>query len=136
MRVSIYNFALVLLIVFFASCSKDDAEGAQTNLDQFIPIDIKFVHADGTDISESECILPDGRYALQIEVEENNPGNTDVSQIEYTINGIAYSMSFSEAGVKRNPIALVDGKNIAELVKSAESTEIIFVEQDDFELVN
>ena len=44
-------------------------------------------------------------------------------------------MSFIEEGVKSNPVTLVNGKNIAELVKTAVSTELTYVEQGDFQLI-
>ncbi|MDB9859345.1 hypothetical protein OAC43_01405 [Flavobacteriaceae bacterium] len=93
------------------------------------------MYEDGTSIESGACISPDLSYAIQIVTTKNNEGNTQVSQVEYTINGAVFSMSFTEAGAKRNPITFVAGKNIAEIVKTANSTELSFISQDDFELV-
>ncbi len=137
-------FLLIIIVTFLSiSCSNDDepvdqgpsAPVTPEVIESFDPIDIKFVYEDGSGIGTDECIDPENAYAIEIEVSKNSEGNTDVSKIEYTINGASYSMSFSTAGTKRNPIVFVKGKNIAELVKTAKSTEVVLVEQDDFQLV-
>ncbi len=93
------------------------------------------MHEDGTSISSTDCITPDEAYAIQITTTKNSNGTTTVSKIEYTINGALHSMSFSQAGTKKNPITLVDGRNVAELATTATSDEIYYTSQDDFELV-
>ncbi|WP_203257046.1 hypothetical protein [Hyunsoonleella ulvae] len=140
-----YKYFLLSVILMFLSisCSNDDepvdqgpsAPVTPEIIESFDPIDIRFVYEDGSSIGASECIDPEKTYAIEIETSKNSEGNTDVSKIEYTINGASYSMSFSAAGTKRNPIVFVDGRNIAELVKTAKSIEVMFVKQDDFQLV-
>ena len=134
-------FALILLI---AGCSSsDDSNNTPTSpiadnkvVESFDPISISFVHEDGTSILSDECITPNSEYAVQIETTKNSQGNTQISKVEYTINGNLFSMSFSQAGIKRNPISLVKGRNIAELVTKAISTEMLYIVQGDFQLVN
>jgi hypothetical protein len=131
-------YYIVIILLFFA-CSNDDDNNAVVQeekvIESFNPISISFVYEDGTSIEAGACLTPDLAYAVQIETTKNNEGNTDVSQIEYTINGALFSISFSEAGKKRNPIAFVEGKNIAELVKTAVASEVSYIAQDDFVLV-
>ncbi|WP_406682779.1 hypothetical protein N1F78_08750 [Seonamhaeicola sp. MEBiC1930] len=123
---------VILCIVFGCSKNDDDPVPPPVTVESFDPVSIEFVHEDGTSISSTDCITPDEAYAIQITTTKNSNGTTDVSKIEYTINGALHSMSFSEAGTKRNPIVLVDGNNKAELTITATSDEIYFVSQDDF----
>lgn len=140
MKVNPYFF-LGILSIWCLGCSKDNesviAPGDLLNsvVETYDPVSIKFVYEDGSAVQTADCLSPDAIYAIEIEATKNNSGNTKISIIEYTINGVLYSMSFSEAGIKRNPIVLADGKNIAELVSTANNTEITYVVQDDFELV-
>ena len=136
------RFIVIAFIILVLGCSSDDDSGATTItppppevISSFDPVSIKFIYEDGSIIEEGECIEPNLAYAIQIETVKNPAGNTTVSQVEYTINGALYSMSFSQAGTKRNPISLADGNNIAQLVTTAISSEIRFVVQDDFTLV-
>ena len=124
------------------ACSNDDDNTStpvvveeEKVVESFDPISISFVYEDGISIDSGACISPGLAYAIQIETTKNNAGNTQVSRVEYTINGAVFSMSFAEAGVKRNPITFAEGKNIAELVATAVSTELSLIIQDDFELV-
>ena len=133
-------FTLMLLTL---GCSKSDDSNDTSNpvleikvLESFNPISIIFVHEDGTSILSDECITPNVAYAIQIETSKNSQGNTQVSRVDYTFNGALFSMSFSQAGIKRNPISLVNGKNIAEIATTAISSEITYTIQDDFQLVN
>lgn len=80
--------------------------------------------------------MPNTNYSIQIETTKNSQGNTQVSKVDYTINGALFSMSFSQAGIKRNPVLFVDGKNIAELVKTAVNTEVRYTIQGDFQLID
>ena len=133
-------FTFILLII---SCSKSDDSNDTTTpvieskvIESFDPISISFMHEDGTSISSDDCINPNIAYAIQIEATKNSQGNTQISKVDYTINGALFSMSFSQAGIKSNPISLVNGKNIAELVTTAISTEVTYIVQGDFQLVN
>lgn len=133
-----YYYITIMILCFVLGCSKNDDNPAPppVTVESFDPVAIEFVYEDGTSISANDCISPDEAYAIQITTTKNSNGTTQVSKIEYTINGALYSMSFSQAGTKRNPIALVDGKNIAELAATATTDEIFYISQDDFELVN
>ncbi len=133
-----YYYIMGMCLCFIISCSKNDDATAPPpiEVESFDPVDIKFVHDDGTDIIAGDCISPNEAYAIQITTTRNSNGTTSVSKVEYTINGALYSMSFSEAGTKRNPITLVDGGNIAELTVTAKADEVFYVIQDDFELVD
>jgi hypothetical protein len=125
-------YYIILILTLFA-CSKDGDNIIP--IESFDPISISFVYQDGTAIEPGDCLSPDVKYAIQIETIKNTAGNTQVSQVEYTVNDTLFSLSFSQAGIKRNPITFVDGKNIAELVTTVLSTELYYIGQDDFELV-
>ena len=133
-----YDKVLLLVALLFLGCSKNDDDGGTQSktVESYEPAAIEFVHEDGSRIQLDECITPDEAYAIEITATKNDEGNTQVSKIEYTINGSLYSMSFSEAGTKRNPITLVDGKNIAQLSATAETDEVFYTSQGDFELVD
>ncbi|MDO7171827.1 hypothetical protein [Mariniflexile sp. AS56] len=128
-------YFIVILITFF-TCSKNDDTAIVVDVESFNPTSISFVYADGTAIAPGDCINPDASYAIQVETSSNSNGNTKVSRVEYTINGALYSMSFSQAGSKRNPIVLQDGRNVAELVSTAFSAEISYISQGDFVVVD
>ena len=133
----INDYITICMLMLFLGCSKNDDDGGTQSetIESYQPVAIEFVREDGSSISSTDCITPDETYAIQVTTTENSKGNTTVSKIEYTINGAVFSMSFTEAGAKRNPITFVAGKNIAEIVKTANSTELSFISQDDFELV-
>ncbi|MCL6295855.1 hypothetical protein [Jejuia spongiicola] len=133
-----YYYITIIILCFVLGCSKNDDNPAPppVTVESFDPVSIEFVHEDGTGITANDCITPDEAYAIQITTTKNNNGNTAVSKIEYTINGAIYSMSFTAAGTKRNPIVLVDGRNVAELSSTGTSSEVNYIEQGDFELVD
>lgn len=132
-----YYYITIIILCFVLGCSKNDDDPTPPAIvESFDPVSIEFVHEDGTGITANDCITPDEAYAIQITTTKNSSGTTKVSKIEYTINGALYSMSFSKAETKRNPITLVDGKNIAELAATAITDEIYYVSQGDFVLVN
>ncbi len=133
-----YYYITIIILCFVLGCSKNDDNPAPppVTVESFDPVSIEFVHEDGTGITANDCITPEEAYAIQITTTKNNNGNTAVSKIEYTINGAIYSMSFTAAGTKRNPIVLVDGRNVAELSSTGTSSEVNYIEQGDFELVD
>ncbi|AUP81275.1 hypothetical protein [Flavivirga eckloniae] len=133
-----YYYITIIILCFVLGCSKndDDPVPPPATVESFDPVSIEFVHEDGTGITANDCITPDEAYAIQITTTKNSSGTTKVSKIEYTINGALYSMSFSEAGTKRNPIVLVYGRNVAELSSTGTSNEVNYIEQGEFELVN
>jgi len=133
---TINYYITVMGLFLIMGCSKNDEDvEIFSTVESFEPTSIEFVHEDGTSISDNECIMPQKSYAIQIKAVKKNNGNTKVSKVEYTINGVLHSMSFSEAGTKRTPIILVNGENIAELSATTLSDKVKFVEQDDFQLV-
>ena len=127
----------IVVASLILGCSKNDNDSDVTTqtIESFDPVSIEFVDENGVMVTADDCITPDKFYEVQITTVKNVKGNTDVSKIEYTVNGALYSMSFSQAGTKRNPITLVDGRNIIELVKTSESVEVNYVKQGDFEEV-
>lgn len=142
MKTNIY--ILLMVTIFALGCSNNeeiagDSIGvfpqAEKVIESYDPTSIKFVYEDGTEIQSDACLSPDVAYAVQIEAQKNNAGTTQVSKIEYTVNGATFSMSFAAAGTKRNPIVFVNGINSVELVKTAESKEVFFLEQKEFQLV-
>lgn len=136
MRKLVYYITVIYLFLLMISCCKKDDDGAvPVSVESFNAIAIKFVNQDGSNISNNDCIASDKKYAIQIETVRNRNGNTEVTEIQYTINGVIYSMSFSDVGVKRNPVNLSDGKNIAELSGTEILDVITFIKQNDFVLV-
>ena len=133
----VYKYMAIVVASLILGCSKNDNDSDVTTqtIESFDPVSIEFVDENGVMVTADDCITPDKFYEVQITTVKNVKGNTDVSKIEYTVNGALYSMSFSQAGTKRNPITLVDGRNIIELVKTSESVEVNYVKQGDFEEV-
>jgi hypothetical protein len=132
-----YYYISIMILCFVLGCSKnDDPVPIPVTVESFDPVTIEFVNENGTSITANDCITPGESYAVQIRAIKNSNGNTKVSKVEYTINGALFSMTFSEAGIKRNPIVLVNGKNIAELSATGSSNEVTYIEQGNFELVN
>jgi hypothetical protein len=129
----IKSYYLVVILMIFA-CSPEDIP--TTVVESFTPKSISFVYADGSSITSGECLSPNSAYAIQIEATKNEKGNTTVSQVAYTVNGVLYSMSFSAVGISYLPIELVEGKNIAQLVETGLTEEIAYVLEDDFILVD
>ncbi|WP_152975537.1 hypothetical protein [Lacinutrix himadriensis] len=130
------KFICVIVCSFFmiaTSCSSDDDGGGGADA-SLIPISIQFVNENGTPIT-SDCLDINENYAVQIETEMAGSGAIAATQIQYTLNGILYSMTFNQIGVQRQPVVLADGQNIAQLVTIGVADEIRFVIQDDFELV-
>ncbi len=138
MKAKYYYIVIMMIFCFVLGCSKNDDNPAPlpVSVESFDPVAIEFVHEDGTTISSTDCITPDEAYAIQITTTKNSKGTTKVSKIEYTINGALHSMSFSQAGTKRNPIVLVDGRNVAQLAATATIDEVFYTSQGDFEIVD
>jgi hypothetical protein len=130
----IKSYYLVVILMIFA-CSP---EGTSINpvVESFTPRAISFVYEDGSSITAGECLSPNLAYAIQIETIKNEKVTTMVSQVEYTVNGVLYSMSFSAVGSSYLPIELVEGRNIAQLVETGLTKEIAYVLEDDFILVD
>ncbi|MFT4612314.1 MAG: hypothetical protein ACJA2M_000405 [Polaribacter sp.] len=129
---------LSILITFsflFVSCLPNNSIGSYEH--ELTATSIKFIHElDGKEVQLGECLSPDILYAIQIETVNNSEANPAVTNIEYTINGTLYNMSFSDEGISYNPIELVEGKNIVQLVETGFTKEVTYVLQDDFILVD
>ena len=114
--------------MLFSGCSKEEFRIIS-------PDNISFVHADGTQILEGECITPDNDYAILIETSSSGVGFVKTLRVDYTFNGALQTMTFLEDGNQMNPVSLVNGINTAQIIASEESSSIIFVDQGDFELI-
>ena len=128
MKLKVYTFFLVFLVVF-VSCSKDE------DFKTISPANISFVHQDGTEISINECINPNGKYAVKIKTTSQGSGKYKVISVDYTVNGFLKTMTFLKEGTQLNPVTLIDGLNTAQIVESGYSSNIYFTAQGEFELV-
>ncbi|BAO74692.1 hypothetical protein WPG_0462 [Winogradskyella sp. PG-2] len=120
--------------IIVTNCSSDDDSTSTSNTNTLSPISIEFVNENGTPIA-TDCLDVNENYAIQIVTEQEGSGSIAVTQIQYTLNGALYSMTFNQIGYQRQPVVLVDGQNIAQLVDTGVTDEIRFIIQDDFELV-
>ncbi|KIQ14493.1 hypothetical protein RT99_21820 [Flavobacterium sp. MEB061] len=114
------------MIVSF-SCSDHESEIT------IVPLSISFVHADGSKITENECISPNVKYGIKIEtnyVDQNRP-----FRVDYSVNGVVYTMTFTVKTSQVNPITLINGNNEAQIVGSNYKAVLKYVDQGDFELV-
>ena len=130
-------FSILMVFGFFiivTNCSSDDDSTSIPNTNTLNPISIEFVNENGTPIT-TDCLDVNENYAIQIVTEQEGSGSIAVTQIQYTLNGALYSMTFNQTGSQRQPIELTDGQNIAQLVDTGVTDEIRYIVQDDFELV-
>lgn len=119
-----------MLLIMLLGCSKEE------EFTIISPADISFVHEDGSDISINECINPSGKYAVKIRTTAEGNGKYKVINVDYTINGTLHSMTFLSEGSQIIPVNLIDGKNTAQVTGSSLTSNIFYVAQGDFELVN
>lgn len=126
-----FVYALMVLLLFvFSGCSKDD------DFITISPYNISFVHADGSAIEEGECINPFESYAVSIITKaEGDKGSFKTKVVEYTVNGITYSMIFVKDGAQLKQITLLKGVNSAQIADSGYAVTLNYVSQGDFELV-
>jgi len=118
MKIKSYNIlVLAMLLMLILGCSKED------DFQLFDP-EIIFVNSDSTLVLEGDCLDSDKTYALQITLSSNNGDFKAKQIIEYTINGVVYSVTFTELGAKTIPLNFINGINIAQLVKSGNSISI------------
>ncbi len=127
MKLKIYSI-LIIIFMLFLGCRKEE-------FTIISPINISFVHADGSQILEGECITPDNDYAILIETSSSGVGFVKVLRVDYTFNGALQTMTFLKDGDQINPVTLVSGINTAQIIESETSTSIVFVNQGDFELI-
>jgi hypothetical protein len=128
MKIKIYSILITFLMVFL-SCSKDE------DFRIILPANISFVHENGAEISINECVNPEGKYAVKIETTSQGFGEYKVISVDYTVNGVLKTMTFLKEGAQINPVTLIDGLNTIQIVESGYTSNIYFVKQDDFELV-
>jgi hypothetical protein len=128
MKIKIYSILITFLMVFL-SCSKDE------DFRIISPANISFVHENGAEISINECVNPEGKYAVKIETTSQGFGEYKVISVDYTVNGVLKTMTFLKEGAQINPVTLIDGLNTIQIVESGYISNIYFVKQDDFELV-
>lgn len=119
----------IIFLVFVSSCGKNTVDIDIT------PTLIAFVHYNGISISNGECIISSEGYAIEIKTEPEGIGEYIPIEINYIVNGLLYSMSFERDGSQIIPITLKEGLNTAHIVGSELKSEIYYVAQDDFVLV-
>lgn len=124
-----YIIAILFLVIW--GCSKDDDTVC---IKEISPTNISFVNEDGSAIIE--CIDEAKKYAVAVTTQGLGEGEYRPTKIDYTVNGIVYSMTFSTEGVQRNLVQLVDGTNIAQLVATGNKSAISYIIQDDFQSVD
>lgn len=113
----------------FFGCSSDD-ESIKVKPDA-----ITFVYADGTEIVEKECINPSTKYAVKIEINSKGIKKNEPLRVDYSVNGVVYTMTFSSIGSQINPIKLVEGNNVGQIIGTDYKCNLNYIAQGDFELV-
>jgi hypothetical protein len=124
------SYIIAIAFILSLGCSKEE------EIKIIFPIKIAFVHADGSAILTSECINPNGNYAILIQTNSEGNGVSSKSiKIDYSVNGVLYNMTFVDKGKQLNPIKLVNGLNVAQILNSTYKNEIRCTSQGEFELV-
>lgn len=123
------SYIIAIAFILSLSCSKDE------EIKVIFPVKIAFVHADGSGIVVGECINPNGNYAILIQTNSEGNGVSSKSiKIDYSVNGVLYNMTFIDKGNQLNPIKLVNGLNVAQILNSTYKNEIRCISQGEFEL--
>lgn len=120
-------YILILVTIVFFGCSDHEDEIT------IYPQGISFVHADGSEISKNECINPDLKYAVKVKtnyVDAKRP-----FRVDYSVNGVVYTMTFTTSISQINPVTLSNGTNSAQIIGSNYKAVLNYVDQGDFELV-
>jgi len=128
MKLNIYSTILFVLILFLG-CSKDE------EFMTISPSEINFVQEGGSLLTIDDCIDPNEKYYVSITTMAEGKGKFQATRVDYTVNGISYSMTFMRAGNQLNAVSLVKGLNIAQIVESGYVATINYAIQDEFELV-
>lgn len=126
-----YHTFFILLFALIAGCKKEEPE--VTILSSSV---ISFVHEDGSALAADECIKPLGKYAVSVTVKFDDPNSKAPYTFEYTLNGAAYSMTFTKEGTQINKITLVNGFNTAKVSGSNIEAKIFLGSHDEYQLVN
>ena len=122
------NICVFPLLLFCFSCSSGNGETPMT-LEDF---SLRFVYLDGTALEQGACIDPNGKYALAIEGYKMRY----LDEVKYTINGVVYTINFTEDGTHIIPINLEPGQNTAKLLDANVSATLHFSVQGGFEQLN
>jgi len=120
--------SVLLILVIIGGCS-DDTELLLAESE------ISFVYEDESKVLESDCIDPNKNYKLLLRVVSNKIGDFKPTKVDYTLNGSLYSITFTSEGSKTIPVNLIEGENIAQIVRSGSESRIHVVSQEDFVLV-
>jgi len=128
MKNVIFSF-LIVLMMSLISCSKDD------DLKIITPASINFVHEDGSQVAQNECINPTTKYALLIKTNSSGKGAFKATTIEYTLNGTPNVITFLNDKQQLIGVKLNAGYNIAEIIKSDYRAILYFNSHENFELV-
>lgn len=126
MKIKQYYILILVMIVSFSCSDHEDDMTIESK-------SISFVHADGSKIAKNECISPNVKYGIKIEtnyVDVNRP-----FRVDYSVNGVIYTMTFTVAASQINPVILTNGENAAQIVGSNYKDVIKYIDQGDFELV-
>ncbi|WP_269235997.1 hypothetical protein [Flavobacterium flavigenum] len=119
-------YILAFVMFLFLACSDYEERNIYAT-------SISFVHADGSKLSENECISPNVKYGIKIETNFSDINRP--FRVDYSVNGVVYAMTFTENTSLVNPITLINGNNAAQIVGTDHKAVLKYVEQGDFELV-
>lgn len=133
MKIKQYYILTTAAFLFF-SCSDDQVvEPEPVKQVEIAAKSISFVHADGSKITGNECISPNVKYGIMI---ETNAVDVDKPfRVDYSLNGVVYTMTFAVSTSQVNPVTLVNGENVAQIVGTYYKANLKYVDQGDFELV-
>jgi hypothetical protein len=126
MKIKQYSI-LILVMIVFLGCSDHEDEITIS------PKSISFVHADGSKIAENECINPNVKYGIKIVT--NHADVNRPFKVDYSINGVVYTMTFTAVASQINPVILSNGTNSAQIIGSDYKAFLKYIDQGDFELV-
>lgn len=119
-------YILAFVMFLFLACSDYEERNIYAK-------SISFVHADGSKLSENECISPNVKYGIKIETNFSDINRP--FRVDYSVNGVVYAMTFTENTSLVNPITLINGNNAAQIVGTDHKAVLKYIEQGDFELV-
>ena len=55
--------------------------------------------------------------------------------VNYTVNGVSSSVTFTEVGIKTIPVSFINGENVIALVETGQSLSFTIIPEPSFELV-
>ena len=125
-----YYTIFILLFTAFTACKKDEPKLAKLS-----DSNVSFVHEDGTALAIDECIKPETKYAVSITVKFEDADDIEPYKLDYTFNGVSYSMTFDKEGTQTIKITLAKGINTVKVAASNAEANLVLTAHDDFELV-